>query len=147
MKIDCKLSITRPSHGDADRKYIRIELVDDDASIQFASVEVPLDNFSEALTGLSRVDCTAELRGLDKVGLVKEQREERITIKKEVPYDNEARIKLLAPHAAKFEKDGWQWRASATFNTQGKIRREETSTTVFLGFERWVPRKDDAGPA
>ena len=67
MKHKANLSITRPSYGDGSRK-ISITVKDKDARIRFLDIEIDYDKFAECITGLSEIECTMKVRGLENVG-------------------------------------------------------------------------------
>ena len=58
------ISISRPSFGDG-RQKISIQIKDIDSRVSFLDVEIDLDLFSSALTGLSEQACDFKVRGLN----------------------------------------------------------------------------------
>lgn len=89
-----KITISRPSgHGEP---HIAITLVDNDAHVHFCEVRLGLDEFAKAITGQGFVNCDLHLRGLDKVGTIRENKTEFVP-------DIGEEDKSLAP----FMVDGW----------------------------------------
>lgn len=67
------LTISRPQGPRSyDNPYIRIAVRDASSRTEFLEIEVPLASFTEALTGLSEVECDMRVRDLNRVGLIKE---------------------------------------------------------------------------
>lgn len=67
MKIDGKVTIHRIHGG---RECIEIEFTDAQSGVKFANAELSLEKFADALTGRGMVECTIDVRGLEKVGKV-----------------------------------------------------------------------------
>jgi len=69
--INSSIAISRPQNGDG-QKYIRIEVQDESSRTIFLTLKIGLEDFSEAITGLSGIKCTGEVAGLENVGKTKE---------------------------------------------------------------------------
>lgn len=67
-----KITISRPQVGGQITERVRITLRDEEARTQFLEVDIDLDEFALALTGLSERPCDFEPHRLDTVGKVRE---------------------------------------------------------------------------
>lgn len=67
MKHKGKITIGRPSRGDG-KECMTITMVDDASKGQFLEVELSLEDFTRAISGQARIDCTFTVRGLAHVG-------------------------------------------------------------------------------
>jgi hypothetical protein len=122
------LTISRPNGGRSDESpHISIKIRDATSRIDFVTIEVPLANFAEALTGLSEVEARLTVRGLGNVGKVREsqpvtfvltdeymtkyslQSYDRVGIKAHLEHDPEGR----------FHEAGWE--LSTYLGTQNSI--------------------------
>lgn len=72
MKLEGKITISRPSSGQDRPEYVRIAIRDKTSRMEFLEVEVDMAEFALALTGLSEQDCVLKTRRLDTVGKVRE---------------------------------------------------------------------------
>jgi hypothetical protein len=111
-----KLTISRPyGSRSEDEPYIRIVVRDDTSRIQFLTVDIPLANFAECLTGLSETDCDFQLHAAHNVGKRKEREDASFVLSKEYMkekgthcLDKKGLEKLLADDPDKlFNKPGW----------------------------------------
>jgi hypothetical protein len=62
-----KITISRPSSGN-----VSIKIHDNNSGVDFLEVKMSLENFSEALFGLARVDCEFATKELDLIGTTRE---------------------------------------------------------------------------
>lgn len=67
MKHNGKITMGRPTLGDG-KECVRLQIWDNASKQHFVEVELTLDNFTRALTGQARIECTFEHRGLAHVG-------------------------------------------------------------------------------
>ena len=65
------ITISRPSCGDGS-KYISIRIKDKCSRISFVDIRIGYAEFTEALTGMSEMECELITRGLQNVGKQKE---------------------------------------------------------------------------
>lgn len=72
MKLEGKITISRPSSGQDRPEYVRIAIRDNTSRMEFLEVEIDMAEFALALTGLSEQDCVLKTRRLDTVGKVRE---------------------------------------------------------------------------
>lgn len=63
MKINTKISISRDS-----KDIIHIRVQDASSCNDFIDVNISLENFTYAITGLSEVECSSEVKKLDTIG-------------------------------------------------------------------------------
>lgn len=136
MKHKGKLTISRPQYSDG-TKLINISLIDDDANIQFVDVEIPYDEFTEVITGMSRVNCNFEVRNLSNVGKVKEQRD--ISVPIEDDYNKENRIKNACIELDKVVPKGWSY--STYFNSQNSFTKRDDVLYANTCIFRWVDKE------
>lgn len=76
--MKARLTISRGTSRDQPRGVILIRLEDDLSSMGRVEVEMPLDSFAQAITGLGCVPVEAEWIRLDTVGLKMEVKQETI---------------------------------------------------------------------
>ena len=69
-----KITIGRPHYG-CGKEAISIQIEDHKSGIRFLDIELPLDGFAKALTGLSFVECEFKTRSLEFIGKTKETKE------------------------------------------------------------------------
>ena len=98
MKLNMKLSISRPSSGG-----INIRIKDDLSHIEFVDASISLEEFAEAVTGLSSRNMVVEVRGLEFVG------KKNVTEKRSVmcPIDTYDKNVLKAWLCDNVKEDGW----------------------------------------
>jgi hypothetical protein len=111
------LTISRPSGGrHDDRACISITIRDATSRIDFATIEVPLALFAEALTGLSEVEGSLTVRGLRNVGKVRDSQAITFVLTDEYmtkyglqSYDR-AGIRAHLEHdpEGRFHEEGWE---------------------------------------
>ena len=63
MKSDTSLTISRNSKDE-----IRIQVRDETSRNNFVTISISLEDFAFAITGLSEIKCSAEVKRLDIVG-------------------------------------------------------------------------------
>lgn len=134
---NAKLTISRPSGTDTG--YITIRVMDGDSGSHFVDVKVPYEEFALAITGMGHVDCSAVVRGLNRLGLVRENKSEVITLPpsvSRVEQDDEIND-LLAP----YEVDGWIGNRD-DFKNWHRRSRSPSGNTITVSFQRWVRKAD-----
>ena len=100
------LTISRPSYSDG-TKVIRITVEDELSGIEFLTVEVGLEQFAEALTGLGAMDCQLEVYP-DQIGKRAERKAEWVPMEITFLLDGAAREAAHRVALAPFEVDGWR---------------------------------------
>ena len=114
-----KITISRPTYGDG-KKSIEISVKDESSRNTFLTVHIGLEEFAEALTGLSYVDCDLEVRALRVVGKTKETK----PLKFKMPEGAGGRDSDAAKEACReFVDDGWT--ASNYFGSQDSFFQQD----------------------
>jgi len=99
-RIPISLSISRPCGGSTEG-CINIQITDELSRIRFAEINVPLAQFSEALTGMW-VKAEAEIRNLENVGKTKVGEDRKIECP--IQYGKEKQEQWLEQNA---QEPGW----------------------------------------
>lgn len=102
--LDAKLTISRV-HSGASGDSIEVRIQDVASRIEFVSASIGMEEFAAALTGLSYVDCEAEVRGLESVGKTLETEELVFPLPISADYTN--RKKLAIGMLDEKTPDGW----------------------------------------
>lgn len=98
MKIELRLSISRPSSGG-----INIRIEDPLSHIEFIDATISCEEFAEAITGLQSRPMSAEIRGIENIGKKKIREERRIVC----PLDSYDRKILESWLRNNAHEDGW----------------------------------------
>ena len=148
MKINTKLTISRPNSNDGD-SYIAVRIEDCTSGVEFVNLRIGLAEFAEALTGLSYMECTAEVRGLTVVGMKKEREHASILLPKRVGSDRKAIKEYLATyHDPLVFGEGWI--LDQYIGSQGSIvqntdpdTKEEFPNVANVAYYRYVAVDND----
>lgn len=121
------------------REGVRIEIVDEDSRIHFLEINMTVEDFARAVMGLSEQDCTFELRGVDRVGKRRENKQVLVDVSADVVMrrDAKAAAEVLAAH----EVDGWiAPEPEALFNWHRVVHRDHANNSykVQANFIRYV---------
>lgn len=135
MKHKAKLTISRPISSTGE-KIIEISVYDDEACIEFLEIGISLGNFAECLTGLSRVECEMEFRGLQNVGKMRETRPLEFEIHGPRYQINKADV---IDEAKKYTPDGWT--ASEYYGSQGSFFSRDGKHYARTKISRWVDKE------
>jgi len=116
MKLDGKISISRPSSSDDRPNYVRIAIRDETSRMGFLEVEVDMAEFALALTGLSEQNCVLRTRRLDAVGKVRESQPMTFVLTDEYldkhglsSYDRAGlKAHLEQDPEGRFHEEGWE---------------------------------------
>lgn len=130
-----KAKVTIGRYSNATNPKIYIEITDELSGMTFVHVELDLQAFAMAITGLSMVEGEMELNNLDYVGKRREMKYET------VPVDSGfMRYEEAANLATPFEVDGWQsmLHKGARVEVQHKGKRDKEEFYLQLAFVRWV---------
>ncbi len=101
MGLKGKISINRTTVSGDNPDYIHIILVDENSLLGVCDIEMTLEAFTNAITGMGRIDCTFELiEDIQLVGKIREVKREML-LRADVEYD------LVACLSA-YEVDGWK---------------------------------------
>lgn len=98
MKIKAAISISRSSD---DR--VNVTLVDNASNIQFVDMSLSMVDYAKLITGLSRVEITGEVRGLENVGKLKVRESRKIICPLDTYDKSTLREWLLSTQA----EEGW----------------------------------------
>jgi len=110
-----KITIGRPSYSNG-KEVITIELIDDNSHTHFVEMEVSYENFTKALMGQAHIPCDFQVRNLEVVGMIKEQKP--LIFPVAGGYSQKAFAeKVCQAHT----DDGWT--ASTYFGSQNSIRK------------------------
>jgi hypothetical protein len=127
MKLEGKITISRPSSGHDRPDYVRIAIRDKTSHMEFLEVEIDMAEFALALTGLSEQDCVLKTRRLDAVGKIRESQpmtfvltDEYMAKYKLESYDR-AGLKAHLNHDPEglFHEEGWD--LSTYLGTQNSV--------------------------
>lgn len=138
MNIKAKISISRVRGNFHIDKPVEIRLMDDSSGVTFAEISVSLENFSEALFGLSHVECDAEVYPDAPLGKVVETKTELIPrpAYTSVKYPEERKA-LAAKLFKPYEVDGWRGYVDDLFNMH-----RANGDNMMVTFSRFVdPRR------
>lgn len=133
-KLEGQLSISRPSWGDG-RKFIQITVKDCGSRVNFLTVEISYEDFTECLTGMSNVSCSLETHSLQHVGKIKEQDVLEFKMPSQGGGKDEARREL-----PKHTPEGWV--ASDYFGSQGSFFRVDGEQWARTSIARWVEAEE-----
>lgn len=124
-----QLTISRPMYGDH-RKKIAIEIKDVDANIEFLELEIGLEEFAKALTGLAGAECEMQFRWLENVG----KRVEIDTFEFECKRDKQEAIRKVKKLCPK------EWRPSTYFGSQNSFFKKDGKDFARTTIRRWVEK-------
>jgi hypothetical protein len=140
--LQTTIGISRPSGG-RDTEYIEIRLRDEVSGIQFAKVKMNLEDFARAITGLSGVECTTEVVGLQNIGKKREYESASVFISDE-DYENVTgaikwgyRKEALGDWLVdNHNREGWY--IDRYLGSQGSIKYVEGGKMLNFGYYRYV---------
>ena len=104
--IKGKITISRPSCSDG-KEVIVIKVKDENAVMEFLSIELSYENFTKAITGQGYIDCEFEVGNLDKVGKIRKTKKLTFQMPEDVYYTynrEEIAYKIACEKAPK----GWE---------------------------------------
>ena len=128
-----KITISRPKGRGCD--YITISASDSASGIEFVEINVKYSEFAEALTGASYKSCDFELRGVERVGMKRENKTESVFIPNTIAYkDTEA----IRAEVAKHEVDGWIGYIPDASNNHRMTKSTKDGAYYTVGFTRWL---------
>lgn len=129
-------------------EFIRLAIIDETSRVQFIEIEVSPEAFARAAFGhRGEVDCTFEMRALDRVGKFHENKTELLPWTKTVNRntinnfkggrDDEEISPEIVKFLAKYEVDGWQASVRDVFN----FHRYGDKGGVQVSFHRYVDQR------
>lgn len=120
-----------------DERKVKITLTDDKACITFLELTIPPAKFTALLGRLANVKCKAEVRGLNKVGKIRENKPLIFQMPEGTLYGDKD---VAAAEAQKQADEGWE--PSLYFGSQDSFTyREVNGKTVLFAKTmqfRWV---------
>lgn len=137
MKLKGKLTITRPSRGGDVDQVVSIQIVDCASRVHFLEVDVPLEAFALAVTGLSSQPCELLVRGLHRVGTKK------VTEAREALYTGEHgwdKTKLREWLVETKQEEGWTLDPYVAH--QNATYQVDEGTMVRYAVYKFVPLED-----
>ena len=135
MKIEAALTISKVTcpHGD---NYITIRIKDAKSLIEFVELEIKLQDFAEAITGLGYVPCSAEVHNLENVGKTYEHDQIEFPLTK--INSGKERLKEALKDAEKHCPEGWT--CSSYFGSQRSFFYRESKPWAQCSIYRWVDK-------
>ena len=129
--MDGKLTISR--YNDFGNKDpIHITITDEKSGVSFCDIEMSLENFARAITGISLQKCNFSTHNLSKVGMKREIKSESVQTPDDFSSSNkDEKIKILKP----YNIDGWQGSLSDLGNHHHYNYGNKSYT---VSFTRWV---------
>lgn len=135
-KLKGKLSISRiKDMGDG---FMKISLKDEGSRIEFVKAKVSFANFCKAITGQGEIPIEFEVRGLDVVGKIREQKELIFEIPNGTKFfrHKDYAKKNCQEHA----EEGWK--ARGYYKSQSSIQKKNDKYYAVDLQYRYVERKD-----
>lgn len=135
MEFTGNISISRTT-SNKDPDYIHIRLIDEASGMVVTDIEMSVEAFGYAVTGMSMQECNFELidvRHADKVGKTREIKSEPVYLEGDNPMHDHERI---IAKAKALEVDGW----ICNLNKQQRITVESAGELwkVTVPFVRWT---------
>lgn len=131
-----KIDISRPSCGDG-REYISIRVKDHTSKVRFLEIEIDLDEFTKALTGMGETPCNIKCRNLNKVGRELISKNVEVEMGDDWPTStskslaNQRVLKLI-------EKTGKDWIIFSGFSSQNSFFKRDGKNYARTSLRRWV---------
>ncbi len=129
-----RISITRVTGGDSDG-YVSLVITDDNSRVQFVSLQMNFEDFGKLLLGQGHMPTEFEVRGLNRVGMIRETKDLVFQLKGK----NNSKAEAEAT-CHKYADAGWI--ASEHFSSQGSIRYEGNKTFAHGSQYRFVKAED-----
>ncbi len=134
-----KISITRPYGGGRPDGEIEIQITDKTSGRKFFTVLVSAENLTLALTGAAARPCEFELKNLDLIGKVRENKVVSVLMDKDCDRWGEAGRAEIAKRLALHEVDGWVANMeTATNHNNATERQDDGSYLQRVTFYRYV---------
>lgn len=135
-----QVTISRVSSAMGD-DYICLRIQDGKSGITFVNVNMSVENFGYAITGLGSIECNLEFNKLDCVGMKRESKEISVPVIEVSTSDKSIKASLLeemvtVASLAPFEVDGWKAR-KGDFGNHHRFNRH-SGESYRVVFERHV---------
>lgn len=135
--IPAELTISRiDSYNGKAEAHIAVK--DSESRIVFVEIVMPMEDIAKALFGLANTQCTAEIKGLDKVGKRRETKQRKIVL----PNSGVKRRGLVTTEdfeqwvEKNCQKKGWI--LNPRLRSQGSIVSDSKNTTLSVSYARYV---------
>lgn len=125
--MDMKLTISRRSND-----KIVVSITDELSRTKFVEVEVSPHDFAMAVTGLSEVPASGDVRGLANVGK-KKVYEKRSVVCPIETYDKKVLVKWLEENG---QEDGWS--LDSYLGSQSSVVHEDSGNILNYGVYKYV---------
>ena len=132
MKFTGNITINRDN-----RDVINIRLQDKCSRAEFVDVQMTLEDFTLAITGLAKVEVKGEVRGLEVLGKIRVN-EPRSVVYPGNTFDD--RSKQEAFIMDNCQEEGWT--VQATPRSQGSIKTVEGNTVLTYSVVKYVAPED-----
>lgn len=140
--INGNLTISRVScnkEGD----YIEIRFTDDDASVEFATAKLSLEQFASCITGRSCIDCQIEVGGLEYVGKKMEHKPFEFELPEiEDRYGRDA-MKNAAIAEAREATYGTGWIPDEYYGSQNSFFKKDGKDWARTTLRRWIEKEPE----
>lgn len=135
MKFNGTISISRNSND-----LINIRIKDDPSRTEFIDVEMSMEDFAHAITGLSGVAVEGEVRGLDRIG--KERVRESRSVLQPKELTHKPREKTVEWLKANCQEEGWI--LDTHLGSQGSLKSDGIgNTTINYSVYKYVDVKGE----
>lgn len=129
------LTISRIHYG-GDDDFIEVRITDDTSATEFVTVKVRLADFTNCITGLSRVSCIGEVIGLEVIGKTHEHKKLVFENPENLSRYNEDGREKLTKLAEKECPKGWT--PDATFDSQDSFFTKDGKHYAQTTIRRWI---------
>lgn len=128
------LTISRTRSNTDNPRPIRIEITDVLSRCRVAEVELSLEDFALAVTGMGCVDCEFDWSDAAPIG----KRREYKTVEVELPDRWDVTDEQVRFAVAEHEVDGWLGRDGDCRNGHNRVRGKGDGSRCRVVYERWV---------
>ena len=114
------------------KEPIHITITDEKSGVTFCDIEMSLESFSRAITGLSLQECNISIHNIDRIGMKREMKKEFIKISKgSFGLSDNEKEELLKP----YNIDGW---IGSKYDIGNHHNFSHKNDAYKVGFTRWV---------
>lgn len=126
-----RVTISRPVYGDG-KEVISIQVRDVNSRTTFVEVEIPLENFSKAITGLAETECDFKVHHLDRVG------KKKVTKSLDIPMPYESRFCKETAAKLAMELSPYGYTPSLHFDSKGSFYELHGKPYARTTATKWV---------
>lgn len=127
MHINARISISRNSDD-----MVNVTLIDDASNIQFVDMSLSMVDYAKLITGLSHVEITGEVRGLEYVGKLRVREPRRVVC----PLDTYDKSVLREWLLTTQNEEGWP--IDAYLGSQSSITSHEGQRVLNYAVYKYV---------